>query len=85
MARCSLYKLRASDRSDIHLYCDNCQKPSLSAVKNDREIEALAGDRCKKYLLLTEEQLSKLENKVDRRATQYDLEKLEERVKSLEN
>lgn len=69
------------ERLDSHWYCPECEKPAITAVRTDKEIE----ERCAAYMTSLNDRLDKMQYSLDKKADADRVNKIEERVASLEN
>lgn len=67
-----IYNMLAS-RNDLHWFCAECEKPAISAVKSDKEIE----ERCSVYLI--NECFGDIESKLVSKIESKTFQKLESR------
>ena len=67
-------------RHDCHWFCSACQMPALQAVLNEKLVE----DKCREFLRKFEQRLENVEKEMSQKASKQDLQKLDTKVKSLE-
>ena len=64
-------------RKDFHWFCEECEKPAISAVLSDKQIE----EKCAAYMQSMTGKIEDLEGKLDNKADKGSVIDLEERVK----
>ena len=69
------------ERKDSHWFCSECEKPAITAVKTDKEIE----ERCAAYMSSVNNRLEIIEKTLDRKVDREHVNRLEQRMESLEN
>ena len=68
------------DRKDLHWFCEECEKPAITAVRTDMEIE----ERCAAYMSIMTHRLDNIEGHLATKADAKSVKELETRVRSLE-
>ena len=69
------------ERKDSHWFCSECEKPAITAVKTDKDIE----ERCAAYMTSITNRLEKIESSLERKADVEQVNRLDQRMRSLEN
>ena len=67
-------------RKDLHWFCTECEKPAISAVKTNKEIE----EKCAAYMNSITGKIENIEKKLDSKAEKSEVDGLEVRVRDLE-
>ena len=68
------------DRKDLHWFCEECEKPAITAVRTDKEIE----ERCAAYMSSITHRLDDMEYNLAAKADVTSVKDLEMRVSNLE-
>ena len=76
----TVYSVMA-ERKDSHWFCPECEKPAILAVRTDMEIE----EKCAAYMSSVNNRLDKIEKALDRKVDHDEVNRLEQRIDSLES
>ncbi|XP_052786446.1 uncharacterized protein LOC128221863 [Mya arenaria] len=75
----SVYSVMVANKN-LHWFCHECEKPALTAVKSDKEIE----EKCAAYMSSLTAKIDCIEEKVEGKADKSVVKNLQERVVQLE-
>ena len=76
----SVYSVMVANKN-LHWFCVECEKPALSAVRSDKDIE----ERCAAYMSTLSCRMDGMEENLNKKADKTDVEDLEKRVKRMES